>query len=241
MLSNENADALILAKIGEAFLKQHTINGAKTAERYTDTDVKDVQRHVYEILLSKYSNLSMKEILYAFKRGMAGEYGEPVYFSVRAVNHWISEYIEKERKPSMRDYNKAIQQQADSIAQEPTTEEREEVRKEIFKTFADWIDKQGREVSEDIELGIFKPESINMPMHSPYWYEKLIDRGLMPEPSTEKKNVYFEKALSLTKQVKNQKDFAIIKAKGWFVRDQVFEWIINDSKYRELLTNEKSS
>ena len=235
LLQAENGDALILAKIGEAFLQQHTINGAKTAEKYTDQDVTNVQRQVFEKLVRNFQNLSLHEILYAFKQGMSGEYGEPYYFSAMAVNHWLKSYDDKERKKSMREYNRALQKQADEIKPEPSETEQNQMRREIFERFACWITAIEDENKNAIMSGQFKKEHVPVPMHIPYWYQKLVDLNLMGEPSTEDKNRYYEKAIEQTRPGEHQKQEAIQKAKGWFVRDHVYKWIINDTPYRAYL------
>ena len=237
VLEQSNGDVKILALIGNAFKQQHTYNGAKTAERYTDKDVSDVQVHVFEVLVKSYKNLTIEEIIHVFKSGMCGDYGDNAFFSARAVNDWLKLYTETERKKSMRLLIKAREKQADQIRPEPTEEERKQMQAELLEGFAKWIDKVRSECSELIESNTFSNRSVPSPQYGQFWYKKLIELGLMKEPETEDKNKYYELAIERTPLGDKQKGNAITKSKGWLVRDQVYDWIINDAPVRTLFEN----
>jgi len=234
ILQGQNGDASILAKIGEAFSQQHTFNGAKTVDKYSEEDIARVQANVFEVIQKKYINYSLHEILYAFKCGMSGQYGEPIYFNTVSVNHWLAQYTETERKKSKREYYKALQKQADEIKPEPTEEERKQLQKGLLNGLANWIDKVQSECSELIQIGKFKPESISPHQYGHWWYKKLIELELMEEPTVVDRNTFYQKAIEQTKPGKGQHETAIMKAKNWLFRRQIYEWIKEDKPYRTM-------
>ena len=237
VLQQQNGDALILEMIEKAFRNQKSFNGVKTFETYTEEERRDVQIHVFETITTKYKNLSINEIIYVFKSGMSGDYGDNVYFSARSVNHWLREYSENERKKSMRAYNQALQKQAEAIKPEPTAEEKLQLQKDLLEGLANWIDKQQSLCSEWIQQGKFQAKCIEDHQYGHFWYRKLIDLGLMPEPSVLDRNTYFQKAMETTRPGDKQSEKAIMKAKGWFFKRQVYEWIKEDAPYRSMFSS----
>jgi hypothetical protein len=223
--------------IEKAFRNQKSFNGAKTFETYTKEERRDVQVHVFETIITKYKNLSINEIIYSIKSGMRGDYGDDVYFSNRSVNYWLREYSENERKKSMRAYNQALQKQADAIKPEPTEAEKLQLQKDSLEGLANWIDKQQSLCSEFISLGKFQPECIDTHQYGHWWYKKLIELNLMQEPSVVDRNTYYQKALKRTSSGPKKNEKAIMKAKAWLFRRQIYEWIKEDAPYRSMFTS----
>ena len=237
VLQQQNGDAIILEMIEKAFRNQKSYNGAKTFETYTEEERRDVQVHVFETIVTKYKNLSINEIIYVFKSGMSGDYGDNVYFSARSVNHWLREYSDNERKKSMRAYNQALQKQADAIKPEPTEAEKLQLQKDLLEGLANWIDRQQSGCSEFITLGKFQPECIDTHQYGHWWYKKLIELNLMQEPSVFDRNKYYQKALERIRPGAKQNEQEIIKAKGWLFKRQIYEWIKEDTPYRSMFTS----
>lgn len=252
LVKRENGDAALLIVIGEAFATQHTFNGAKTAERYSESDIADVQINVLKIV-GEYGFLTIEELREVFKNGMTGAYGDDrVYFSALSVRHWLNEY-NKERREVMK---RAAIEAEDENNNEPSAQEKEAATKAAFNVFVKWIDKQHAAFKEQIYSGTFSAAMIPAPVAGPYWYKRLLSLGHLDEPLPDKKKQYFEAAkLEVIQEIREDNrrrripqfvdaDSEEVKirarnlAMAWCVRDCVYNWLINDANYeKELLTS----
>lgn len=249
-IQEPSGKAQLLAKISAAFSFQHTLNGARSSEKYTDQDIAMLQTNVYEIITESYLNLTVEEVFYSFKKGMSGGYGDDIYFSARNTRLWLNAYIDQERVKLAKQSAKNLE--AMNRPPEITEAEKNQARKAMFKVFCDFLDKQYLSSTDRLKEGAFCTSDVNMCIGPTYWYDKFIEFGLMDEPSTEDKNkIYAEsmnKAESIvissngilrpslsTHQSGKVHDNAVILSKWYFVQETIGEWFKKGVDYKGLL------
>lgn len=234
------------------FALQHTLNGARSVDKYEPEEIALVVKEIQTMIQDKYLNLTLDELVHICKKGMTGAYNDKVYFSAMAVRSWIEEYLKTERLKLGKELNRIRSEQNDR-PKELTEEEKQKSKEFMFKTFLDFLDMEHQKWQERPANQKRMAEKLNICVAPSYWYHKMIQLGLMEEPSAKEKTRIFEMHIEPAKlllkerglvlsptvgNIPNDKinDNAIILAKWYFVRAVIHQWFEKGVDYRQILS-----
>jgi hypothetical protein len=236
------------------FSLQHTFNGARSVEKYDESEISIIVKELVSMIQEKYLSLTLEELVHICKKGMTGAYNDKVYFSVMSVRSWIEEYLKTERQ---RISKELIKKRNDEFGKpkELTEEEIKQNRIAMFKQFLYYLDTECQKYNESPSESKYDAKNIAICLAPSYWYDKFIEMGFLVKPSDEEKTKVFDscikpaelllkqKNVSLSPTVGNfasdkVKDNAIVLAKWHFVRGVIFDWFEKGVDFKGLLNNE---
>jgi hypothetical protein len=244
--NNPDGRSEIMSLIGTTLSFQHTINGVRTNDNLTPEEI-TMQKGAILSVVFRYGFLTKKELEFIFSRGMVGEYGErDIFFNARSVNLWIRKYIEEHRKQALAANARSLQD--DFTPPEPTDEEKSESAKAAWKRLIEYAEKCHNQAKEILLEGSFKPEALPPITGSEYYYRKLIEKGLLEEPTKERKlevmNKHKLQAIDeLQKRdgrhidTSNPEIVTVCKrlAMAYFVKELLSVWFLQDEDFRTML------
>lgn len=218
--------SLLLRRIGAWIEKEPAISGVDQHKKYEgDPNFMNIlEAEIARVIVE--SPITFKEMDNIFLKGLRGEYNEVPVLNAKNVRHWISSYLENERRELVK---KSAMLEEPEERPEPSDEEKARIKEENRKYFVQKVLRSIEGKEAKIKDGSFSFEDIpaNIDMGN-IWYNRFVEKGYI-EATKEEKLALIDRYMEVVR-----------KELGPFVKyktyDDIYQKAINKSKSHLLRT-----